>query len=68
MEEELTPIREKRHYYETHIDEVYDILRNGTNNARKKAREVLKRLKDNMKINYFDNEDFKKLINEKYSK
>lgn len=68
LEEELTPIREKRHYYETHIDEVYDILRNGTNNARKKAREVLKRLKDNMKINYFDNEDFKKLINEKYSK
>lgn len=68
LEEELTPIREKRHYYETHIDEVYEILRNGTNNARKKAREVLKRLKDNMKINYFDNEDFKKLINEKYSK
>lgn len=68
LEEELTPIREKRHYYETHIDEVYDILRNGTNNAREKAREVLKRLKDNMKINYFDNEDFKKLINEKYSK
>lgn len=68
LEEELTPIREKRHYYETHIDEVYDILRNGTDNARKKAREVLKRLKDNMKINYFDNEDFKKLINEKYSK
>ena len=68
LEEEFTPIREKRHYYETHIDEVYDILRNGTNNARKKAREVLKRVKDNMKINYFDNEDFKKLINEKYSK
>lgn len=68
LEEELTPIREKRHYYETHIDEVYEILRNGTNNARKKAREVLKRLKDNMKINYFDNDEFKKLINEKYSK
>lgn len=68
LEEELTPIREKRHYYETHIDEVYEILRNGTNNARNKARKVLKRLKDNMKINYFDNEDFKKLINEKYSK
>lgn len=67
LEEELAPIRERRHYYETHIDEVYEILKTGTENARTKANEVLTRLKSNMKINYFTNDDFKNMIKEKYN-
>ena len=54
LEDELAPIREKRHYYEERIPEVYEILRKGTNDANKKCNEVVKRLEENMKINYFE--------------
>ena len=54
IEEILTPIREKRKYYEEHIDEVYDILKTGTNNARKRASETLKEVKHAIMIDYFD--------------
>ena len=54
IEEILTPIREKRKYYEDNIDEVYEILKKGTLNARKKASETLKEVKRAIKIDYFD--------------
>ena len=54
IEEILTPIREKRKYYEEHIDEVYDILKQGTINARNKASKTLKEVKHAMMIDYFD--------------
>ena len=60
LEDELAPIRERRHYYEERIPEVYDILRKGTEEANKKCNEVVKRLEENMKINYFED---KELIN-----
>lgn len=50
----LRPIQEKRKYYEEHIDEVDNILLEGTNRAQKKAAEVMKRVRNNMKINYFE--------------
>ena len=56
IEELLTPIREKRKYYEDHIDEVTEILKRGTLNARKVAKETLKEVKEAMKINYFEEE------------
>lgn len=54
IEEILTPIREKRKYYEENIDEVYSILKNGTDNARKKAQETLKEVKHAIMIDYFE--------------
>lgn len=58
LEDILTPIREKRKYYEEHLDEVYEILRKGTENANKKANETLKMVRKAMKINYFDDDSF----------
>ena len=50
----LKPIHEKRKYYETHLDEVDQILLDGTNAARNKAKDVMKRVRKNMKIDYFE--------------
>ena len=54
IEETLIPIREKRKYYEENIDLVYDILKEGTTKANKKANETLKRVKKAMLIDYFN--------------
>lgn len=66
IEEILTPIREKRHYYEANIDLVYNILKDGTKKANDACNEVLKRVKENMKINYFEDEKFIQMIKDKY--
>lgn len=50
----LQPIQEKRHYYEKHPEEVDQILISGSKYARTKSKEVMKRVKENMKIDYFD--------------
>lgn len=50
----LTPIREKRKYYETHKDEVREILQEGTERARKITKETLKKVKHAMVIDYFE--------------
>ena len=54
ISEYLKPIREKRKYYEEHPELVEQILRDGTKKAQKVAHENLKRIKQNMKINYFE--------------
>ena len=54
LEEILTPIREKRKYYENNIDEVYEILKQGTLKARQKASQTLKEVKHAMMIDYFE--------------
>ena len=41
----LEPIREKRKYYEEHLDEVYSILKEGTTKANEKANKTLKEVK-----------------------
>ena len=53
LEEMLTPIRERRKVAENNLDEVKDMLKNGTSKARDKAAEVLNRVKHAMKIDYF---------------
>lgn len=66
IEEVLTPIREKRKMYENKIEEVYNILEQGSIKAKEKASTTLKEVKEAMKINYFED---KELINshvEKY--
>ncbi len=52
MLEFLKPIQEKRHYYEQHPELVDKILNDGTQKARKKAQEVMKRVRKNMQIDY----------------
>ena len=52
--EELKPIREKRKYYEEHPEEVDKILIEGTEKARKTAKQTMKKIKQAMKLNYFD--------------
>lgn len=50
INEILAPIRERRVYYENHIDEVEDIIRTGSAKARQRASEVLDKVKDLVKI------------------
>ena len=49
----LKPVREKRAYYEAHMDEVDKILKEGTEKARSTAKETMKKIKDAMMLNYF---------------
>ncbi len=55
LNEELDPIRERRARWEADIPGVYEILREGTERARKKTQETLEEVRAAMKINYFDN-------------
>ena len=54
LEEILFPIREKRKYYEEHLDEVYSILKEGTNKANEKANKTLKEVKKAIMIDFFE--------------
>lgn len=49
----ITPIREKRKYYEQHKDEVWDILFEGTKKVLCKAQETIDMVKSVMKIKFF---------------
>lgn len=53
LDEILSPIREKRKYYEEHLDEVYSILKEGTNKANEKANKTLKEVKKAIMIDFF---------------
>ncbi len=55
MQEFLKPIREKRKYYEENPEKVDEILKNGTKKAQSVAKTVIKEVKQNMQINYFNN-------------
>ena len=57
LEELLEPIRERRKYYEQHIEEVYDILRRGSEEARATAAETLKDVRRAMRIDYFEDSE-----------
>lgn len=54
MQDELRPIRERREMFAKDLDKVYDILKEGTKNARIEAIKTLKEVKRAMKINYFE--------------
>ncbi len=51
--EELKPIREKRKYYEEHIELVDKILLEGTLKAQKQAKQTMEKVKKAMKLDYF---------------
>lgn len=57
LQDVLTPIRERREYWEQRKPEVVEILRAGTAKAEAKAAETLKDVRAAMKINYFDDDN-----------
>lgn len=50
INEKFAPIREKRRYYETHLDEVEEIIKKGTDRARVEAQKVLKEVRSLIKM------------------
>lgn len=54
MQEELTPIRERRKEFQKDIPAVYDMLKKGCDVARAEAADTLDKVRRAMKINYFD--------------
>ena len=54
MQEELTPIRERRKMFEKDIPAVYDMLKKGCEVARETAAKTMDEVRRAMKINYFD--------------
>ena len=50
INEKFAPIREKRRYYENHLDEVKQIIEDGSNKARVEAKEVLKEVRQLIKM------------------
>ena len=58
IEEELKPIRERRKMYESKIEEVIEMLKNGTEEANKYANKTLLEVKKAIGIDYFEGQDF----------
>lgn len=54
LNDTLAPIRERRARFEKDIPYVYEVLRKGSEEARKAAAETLHDVKKAMRINYFD--------------
>ena len=54
MQEELEPIRAKRKELEQYIPEIYEILKKGSEEARKVAAGTMAEVKRAMRINYFE--------------
>jgi tryptophanyl-tRNA synthetase len=52
LQAELEPIRSKRKYYEQHIDEVYGILKAGSEQARNVAADTLSRVRRAIGVTY----------------
>lgn len=50
----LQPIQERRKYYEDNSDLIDNILKDGTEKAKKYAQEKMKLIRKNMKIDYFE--------------
>ena len=50
----LKPMREKRAYYEAHPEIIDKVLQEGTAKAKLEAEKTLKRIKQAMKLNYFE--------------
>ena len=54
MQTELAPIRERRRMWEQRLPEVYEILREGSQRARKTAAKTLQNVRHAMRIDYFE--------------
>ena len=54
LQEELEPIRQRRKEFEQDIPAVYEILKKGSEKAKRKAEQTLSGVKREMRINYFE--------------
>lgn len=54
MQETLRPIRERREYWEAHLEDVQDILKAGCEKAENTAAKTLTEVRRAMRINYFE--------------
>lgn len=66
LDEELEPIRKRRHEYEKDIAYVYDVLKKGSEAAREVAAKTLSDVKNAMRINYFEDQELIQKHIEKY--
>ena len=66
LQDLLKPIREKREILSKNIEYVYQVLHDGTLDARIHAKGTVKREKQAMKIDYFESDDFLKEVIDKY--
>lgn len=66
LQDELLPIRNRRNEYEKDIPAIYEILRKGSIEAEAAAHATLDKVKDAMKINYFDDKELIAAQSEKY--
>lgn len=53
IQAELEPIRNRRNQYKNNLDYIYEILKDGSNQARLIASQTLHEVRDAMGINYF---------------
>lgn len=67
LEEELEPIRQRRAIYEKDLDQVLNILNQGTADAREVGRAKIEAVKEAMGIDYFADSRFLKEIKGKYN-
>jgi tryptophanyl-tRNA synthetase len=66
LEDILEPIRVRRKVWEQNIEGVYQVLKDGTEAARRVGEKTLKEVKDAMQINYFDDAELIASQAEKY--
>ena len=66
LQDLLKPIRERRKNLSKNIEYVYQVLHDGTLDARIHAKGTVKRVKQAMKIDYFESDDFLKEVIDKY--
>lgn len=66
LNEILEPMRERRRHFEQHIDEVYAMLKAGSERAREEAAHTLNDVRRAMRIDYFEDADLIARQVEKY--
>lgn len=66
LQDILRPIRERRIAYSKDIESVYKILKEGSLVAREEAKKTLDSVKNAMKLDYFESDEFLKEMIEKY--
>lgn len=66
LEDELEPIRNKRADLEKDLEKVFAILEDGTRRAREAGQKKIEEVKKAMGINYFEDKDLIKTLQEKY--
>lgn len=57
LNDRLEPMRERRHYWEQRIPEVYEILAKGTAAAREIGQKTIAEVRHAMRIDYFDDKE-----------